>query len=130
MARLRPLFAAAALVALAACTGMPFSPASGPLVGDGNTFSMHPGGTVTLADHSTLHYVQLVADSRCPPQAYCIWAGDAELAFQWRSASGAVDAFSLHTGKGDSSHALGGRTLTVMEVERNLAPEAQLRIAR
>lgn len=115
------------LLMLGACSSLPF--AGGPHVADGSTFAMHPGATVTLADHSRLQYLRLASDSRCPPQVYCIWAGDAELALQWRSATGKVEAFSLHTGRGDSARALGQRTLSLVTVERGLTPEARFSIA-
>lgn len=114
------------VVALAGCGSLPFG--GGPRVADGSTFAMRPGATVTLADHSRLQYLRLASDSRCPPQAYCIWAGDAELVLQWRSATGTVEVFSLHTGRGDRARALGQRTLTLVTVERGLTPEAKFSI--
>ena len=106
-------FATAGLfaVALVACSSLPFG--GGPHIADGSTFSMRPGATVTLADHTRLQYLRLASDSRCPPQVHCIWAGDAELLLQWRSPTGAMQAFSLHPGRGDSTRVLGQRTLSL-----------------
>ena len=98
------------------------------MIQDGQTFSMHTGETVTLADHSALRYVRLVNDSRCPPGVQCIWAGDAEVAFEWTPANGAADAFSLHTGKDPRSHDLAGRRVSLVSLERGEAPTAQLRV--
>ncbi|MDQ2701826.1 MAG: hypothetical protein M3Y70_03215 [Pseudomonadota bacterium] len=122
-------FLAVAVLALAGCNSV----ASGndnrhDVVADGSTFAMRPGQSVTLADHGVLRYERLVNDSRCMPDVQCIWAGDAELAFEWRAGSGPAEHFSLHTGNGAKSHALGERTLTLVTVARGPAPEAQLRI--
>lgn len=130
MSCLRPAFAAACLV-LAACTGVAANGGSGrsnPMIADGTDFSMRLGDTVALADRSTLHYLRLVNDSRCPPDVQCIWAGDAEIAFEWRGGAGARDAFSLHTTVGDKQHRLGDRVLTLQSLARGDAPQARLRI--
>src|SRR3546814_14540841 len=81
-------FLAVALLALAGCSSV----ASGnhdqrEVVADGSTFPMRPGQSATLGDHSVLRYERLVNDSRCMPDVQCIWAGDAELAFEWRARS-------------------------------------------
>lgn len=126
---MRSTIAACALVVMSACT----TPAAGgskggPVIEDGQAFAMHPGEAVTLADNSALRYLRVVNDSRCPPGVQCIWAGDAEVAFEWKPASAAVSAFSLHTGKEPKQQVLGERTLVLVSLARGDAPEAQLRI--
>ena len=126
------LIAAVAALSLAACSSVASSAGGdggGARVADGSTFQMTPGQLVTLADASTLRYERVVNDSRCPPDVQCVWAGDAEVAFTWRSSGGGRDAFSLHTGRGDKSHAIGGRTVTLVGLARGAAPEATLRVA-
>lgn len=134
-------FLVAGALALAACSSVASdgagkgSGSGSDAIADGSTFSMRPGQAVTLADRSVLRYVRLVNDSRCMPDVQCVWAGNAELAFEWRSGAGGAEAFSLHTGKspagdGAKQHALGERTLTLVSVARSAAPEAELRIAR
>lgn len=98
------------------------------MVTDGQQFAMNPGERVTLADHGSLRYVRLVNDSRCPPGVNCIWAGDAEVAFEWMPAAGAVQAFSLHTGKDPKHQAIGARHLTLVSLERGPTPQAQLQV--
>ncbi|MFC7301442.1 hypothetical protein [Cognatiluteimonas weifangensis] len=130
MSCLRPAFAVACL-ALAACTGVAAHGDSGrsePMIADGTDFGMRPGDTVTLADRSTLRYLRLVNDSRCPPDVQCIWAGNAEIAFAWHDAAGARATFSLHTTVGDKQHRLGTRMLTLRSLARGDAPQAQLHI--
>lgn len=102
----------------------------GRMIEDGQTFTMHAGEQVTLADASALRYVRVTNDSRCPPGVQCIWAGDAEVAFEWTSASGATTAFSLHTGKDPKQQVLGERRLTLGSLARGEAPDAELRIER
>ncbi len=107
---------------------------SGDAIADGSAFAMQPGQSVALADGSALRYERLVNDSRCKPDVQCVWAGNAELAFEWQPTAGAAERFSLHTGKDlqtgkvARSHALGDRTLVLVSVARGPAPEAQLRI--
>ena len=129
---------AATALALAGCSsvasGSGGDATSGDRIADGSTFSMQPGQSVTLADDGVLRYERLVNDSRCMPDVQCVWAGNAELAFEWQPAAGAPERFSLHTGKDlktgklARSHALGERTLVLVSVARGTAPEAQLRI--
>jgi hypothetical protein len=121
------LLPALALFALAACAATATGTrggATGPA--DGDRFSLAPGATVTLPGEGTLRYARLVDDSRCMPDVQCVWAGDAEVAFEWRPAHGGTDAFSLHTGQGDKSHRIGRHLLVLAGLERGVAPEAQL----
>jgi len=40
------------------------------------------GGTLELPDGSVLEFVELVEDSRCPADAFCVWQGEALLQFE------------------------------------------------
>ena len=126
----RLLLAATLSLSLAACSSVASSGdgRQADPVADGSTFTLAPGAMVTLADASTLRYERVVNDSRCQPDVQCVWAGDAEVAFTWRSEGGGRDAFSLHTGRGEKSHAIGERTATLVALGRGAAPEATLRI--
>ena len=127
----RPLLLPILFVALGACAAVPSSgDASRDVVADGSDFSLQPGATVTLADHSHLRYLRLVAYSRCQPDVRCIWAGDAEVAFQWTQAGGTAEDFTLHTGKGQKERELGERRLALVSLSRGPAPSAGLRIER
>jgi hypothetical protein len=98
-------------------------------VADGETFAMASGEQVALADRSTLHYVRVTNDSRCKPGRQCVWAGDAEVVFEWSAdATGTPESFSLHTGRGDRSRDLGGRRLTLVSLADGAEPEAQLKL--
>ena len=96
-------------------------------VADRRNFSMQPGERVTLSDQSTLLYVKVIADSRCPPDVRCVWAGDAEVAFTHTVGSAAAQHFSLHTGLGARSQDFDGRRLTLVALARGADPKAQLR---
>lgn len=93
-------------------------------VTDTGEFALAVGERVTLADDSTLHYVKLVNDSRCPPNVQCVWAGDAIIALEWTPASGVAQQVELHTGKEPRSQTIGTRTLRLVSLERGADPAA------
>ena len=99
---------------------------------DGSTVSLGLGQSTLLADNSLLTYTRLTNDSRCAPGVQCVWEGDAEIALQWRAATGGTHDLRLHTspkGGATSAHA-GSRTITLVGLERGIAPKASLRIER
>ena len=129
--KIRSILLVCGLMSMTACaTQAVGGNTGGHVIQDGQTFTMHAGERVTFADSSALRYVRVANDSRCPPGVQCIWAGDAEVAFEWTSGSGAVTAFSLHTGKDPKQQALGERRLTLVSLARGEAPDAELRIDR
>lgn len=111
---------------LAACSTGPAG-ASQRSVAAGETFAMAMGEAVAVADRGTLRYLRVANDSRCPPGRQCVWAGDAEVVFEW-DGGGAQETFSLHTGRGDRSRELGGHRVTLLSLARGAAPEAQLKV--
>lgn len=127
----RPVLLACALASLGmACAA---APATGQAdhsrtVAAGQTFAMSPGDSVGLPDRGTLRYVALKSDSRCRPDVRCVWAGDAEVTFEWTASGGDAQTFGLHTGKGDRSRNLASRKVTLVALARGERPEAQLRL--
>jgi hypothetical protein len=116
---------------LAACS----TPAAGAsdaalrTIAEGETFALDAGERVALADSGTLRYVRVTNDSRCQPGRQCVWAGDAEVVFEWTAGgAGQPESFSLHTGRGDRSRDLAGRRLTLVSLERGANPQAQLKL--
>jgi hypothetical protein len=99
-----------------------------PRPSDGDSFRMRPGTSVPVPAEGTLQYLSVANDSRCKPDVQCVWAGDAEVAFEWRPESGDADTFSLHTGKGDKSHPIGRHMLVLAGLGRGEAPVAELRL--
>ena len=47
---------------------------------------MVPGQRIALPDGATLRYLEVAADSRCPPGVQCIRAGDADVVFEFTAA--------------------------------------------
>jgi len=93
------------------------------------TFAMSPGESVALADRGTLRYVGVKSDSRCPPERQCVWAGDAEVTFEWTATGASAQLLDLHTGFADKrSKPVAGHTLTLVSLARGEKPEAQLRL--
>lgn len=93
------------------------------------TFAMSPGDSVALVDRGTLRYVGVKSDSRCPPERQCVWAGDAEVTFEWTATGAGAEAFGLHTGFADkASKPLAGHKLTLVSLARGATPEVQLRL--
>jgi hypothetical protein len=132
--RMRTLLPHAAAMAgllpllFAACSTPPAAANDQRAVADGDTFSLASGESVALSDRSTLRYVRVTNDSRCPPGKQCIWAGDAEVVFEWTAHAGQPESFSLHTGRGDRSKDLGARRVTLVSLARGANPEAQLKL--
>ena len=122
------LLIAIAAIALAACTTTGAQPADTNTVADGASIQLAPGESATLADDSRLDYVKLDGDSRCRPDVQCVWAGDATIAMRWTPASGAAQAFELHTTLDPKSFTAGSRTITLTALERGDAPKATLQV--
>lgn len=47
---------------------------------------LKPGQSAQIDDSTTLHYVRLVSDSRCPVNAQCVWAGEVTIELTLESA--------------------------------------------
>lgn len=63
----------------------------------GPEFELSPGRTIGLAGtDATVTMVDVPNDSRCPIDAVCVWAGNAEVRFRVR-AEGNDTTVSLHT---------------------------------
>ena len=54
----------------------------------GVAIPMTPGQRIALPDGATLRYLEVAADSRCPPNVQCIRAGDADVVFEFTDAAG------------------------------------------
>ena len=63
----------------------------------GQPATLQPGERVALPDNASLRYLRVTADSRCPPDVQCIRAGDADVAFEFRSGAGIVHSITLNT---------------------------------
>lgn len=130
LATVRFISSACLLASMTACTAVSAAGGgSGRFVEGDQDFSMQVGERVALADHGTLRYQGVGNDSRCLPDVQCIWAGDAEVRFEWTMA-GTSRTFSLHTGQEPRRQVLGDRSLTLVSLARGDLPEVRLRIER
>jgi hypothetical protein len=84
---------ASIVFALSACkTGSPNGPA-GPV---NQHVVLAPGATAAVPGGATIRFESVTADSRCPGDAICIWAGDAIVRVVV-SSSGSAATYELHT---------------------------------
>ncbi len=90
----------AVLLAVMACaSGNPA--ADEPQTNPGEPFRLAVGEAADLPDEElTVSFVGVKADSRCPSDAHCIWAGDAEVEVRVRRGEEETTV-SLHTHGGD-----------------------------
>jgi len=100
------------------------------MIADGSSFAMQPGETVKLSDRSTLRYVAVKSDSRCPPGVQCIQAGNAVLAFESKASGGSAQSFELNSSDQPDSRNLGSMQVTLESVSFDAAPRAQLKVER
>lgn len=98
---------------------------------DDSRVTLNLGQSTQLSDGSELRYTSLINDSRCPVDVQCIWAGDAEIALRWKPTRGSARDLRLHTSPqgGATSARIGERTLTLVSLERGIAPKANLAIS-
>jgi len=96
-------------------------------ISTGESTSMHQGETVRLPDGATLRYVSVPQDSRCPPNARCIRAGDADILFDFATGGGPVAQVKPNLPEAPSKN-MGAWRLTVLDLEFNEAPAVQVRV--
>jgi hypothetical protein len=65
-----------------------------------------------------LLFVQVLKDSRCPINAKCVSAGDAEVQFlYWKPKAVKSQMISLHTAKGKNTIKLGAQSLILVDLQ-------------
>jgi hypothetical protein len=111
-----------ALLPLVLLAGCATASGGGRMLSAGTPAVLSAGDTVTLPDASTLTYVGVTSDSRCPPNVQCIQAGSAVVAFR----HGGHD-FTLETGKSMSTD-LGAWRLTLVSLDFSSPPKATVRV--
>jgi hypothetical protein len=110
-----------AMTALAGCTSAPLRMANGtPTV-------MAPGQQAVLPDQSTLTYVTVAADSRCPPKVQCIRAGDADVVFEHQPTGRDARRFTLNLPEAPGAP-VGAFTLRILALEFGEHPKATVQI--
>jgi hypothetical protein len=115
------LFAMGLSILLCACAS-----AGAGEVAPGREFTMEVGASVVLADASTLRYVGIGNDSRCPPGVQCIRAGDADILFDFTPEGGGAARLTLNSERTRSA-AIDGWRLELVELAPGGAPPVTLR---
>lgn len=113
------------LVVLPGCT-TGASP-SNPLAPLGQPIVMAPGQQIMLADGVTLRYLKVEADSRCPPGVQCIWAGVADVVFEFNDKQKASHRVTVNTAP-PATAAIGKWQLRVLALAFGAAPKATVQI--
>ena len=74
-----------------------FSTAAASAVERGNDKALHAGETLRYDRGLKITFLAVRNDSRCPINAKCIWAGDAEVVLRVKAGSQAARRVTLHT---------------------------------
>lgn len=116
----------ALLPILASCA----SASTGPrkTLAAGTSITLQPGERANLPDGSTLGFLAVAADSRCPEKVQCIWAGDADLLFELAKDGGEPREFHLHTGIEPKSFRAAGHTIFLDAVTHGSDARATIRL--
>jgi hypothetical protein len=109
-------------------TDVPPGPA-GRTVVLGQAFVVDVGESVIVAGVGlTVTYVELVTDSRCPPDVQCIWAGNATIAVRLSAAGEAPATVPLSTMEGPTSAGYASFTVALVDLAWGPSPTARLRV--
>ena len=81
------------------CAGHPTGPGELPF---GQSFELRPGTSATMSDGLKVTFDGVRADSRCPMDALCVWAGDATVAVRLSQPPATQAERALHTQAGGS----------------------------
>ena len=119
----------AALVSIAAIlpgcsTGASPAKVNAPI---GQPLEMAPGQQVSLPDGATLRYLEVAADSRCPPGVQCIRAGDADVAFEFAGSAQVPRRFTINT-QAPATTSIGAWQLRLLELAFGDQPSVTVRI--
>ena len=93
----------------------------------GASTQMAVGETVKLPDGATLQYVAVTQDSRCPPNARCIRAGDADIEFTFAIAGGPQATVKPNLPEAPSKN-MGAWRLTVEDLQFADKPAVTVRV--
>ena len=109
---MRPAHLLAALW-LAACSSSVVLPG-----GRGGEFELSVGDRAVFASYGVeVRFEGITADSRCPVDVTCVWAGDAAAALLLSTPGSEPGTVTLHTAPGSDSTTAGALVLTLVRVE-------------
>jgi hypothetical protein len=89
------MFRIVAVVAAIVAAGC-FNSLTGPDAVVGMPFDLKAGAVSALPDGARLRFDRVTADSRCPMDAMCVWAGDATVAITLTPSKGSSESRDLH----------------------------------
>ncbi|GAB2513227.1 hypothetical protein [Lysobacter humi (ex Lee et al. 2017)] len=95
----------------------------------GQPIRIAPPGMVTLPDRSTLRYIGIENDSRCPPKVFCVHAGSADIVFEHRPTNGDPRRLTVNSAT-PGTVSLGAWTLSVLELVPGRSPPVEIRVDR
>jgi hypothetical protein len=95
---------------------------TGAVIADSD-FTMSAGEQVSLPDASTLRYIGIANDSRCPPDVMCIRAGDSDVLFDHAADGNSTSRVTLNTDR-QRSASLGKWQLHLVNLATRGAPSA------
>jgi hypothetical protein len=106
---------------LAACTIEVAAPADGAggerLAAVGDTIRLAVGRTAhVMGTDIRITFRDVIADSRCPLDADCVWEGDAEVRLEVRAGNGPSTAVTLHTALAPRSAKFADHTIGLIGV--------------
>ena len=93
----------------------------------GASEKLSPKETVKLPDGATLQYLAVTQDSRCPPNARCIRAGDADIEFVFATGGGPQATVKPNLPEAPSKN-MGAWRLTVEDLEFTDKPAVTIRV--
>jgi hypothetical protein len=100
------------LIAAIAAAGC-FSSPSSPDAVAGRPFELKPGAVSVLPDGTRLTFKEVQADSRCPMDVMCVWAGDATVAITLTPSKGSSESRELHVQPSGSQTSYAGYTIAL-----------------
>jgi hypothetical protein len=107
------------IAATTACgrSGEPVDPGiNSQIVQAGDTIVLHHGESARLGDSGTVITFRTVeADSRCPVDVTCVWAGDAHITLDAR-APGDIRTIDLHSGTDPREARVAGYRIRLIDV--------------
>jgi hypothetical protein len=101
-----------AAVAAAGC----FKGPTAPDAVAGQPFELRAGSTAVLPNGARLTFERVTADSRCPIDAICVWAGDATVAVSLSRSGTVAQSSELHTQPTGSQISYSDYTISLTEL--------------
>ena len=110
-------------LAMSGCATSAAEPAYSP----GEAVTLQPGEAVGLPAGAKLRYIEVVSDSRCPPGAQCIRAGEARIRFELHTGAAPAQPLVLNMPEQPSA-VLSGWRIEMTQLGFGAEPAATVRV--